>query len=289
MPTRFAHGIGCPVIPVQHHYAHVLACMADNEVAAPALGFAWDGTGWGPDGTVWGGEALRITESGFERVAWLRPFPLPGGDTAVREPRRAALGAVFEAAPDAAETVGPFSDVERRVLLTMLRRGVNVTATSSAGRLFDAVAALLGLAAVSRFEGEAALALEFAARGSSGDEVYPFEAVTAPGGDAWSLDWRPMIRSVHADQARGVPRGDIALRFHNTLVEMIVDVAQRCALPAVLLSGGCFQNRRLTERAVARLREEGFQPYWHRRIPPGDGGLAVGQILAAGRVLAAGG
>jgi hydrogenase maturation protein HypF len=287
--TQFARAIGCEVVAVQHHYAHVLACMADNDLAPPVLGFAWDDAGHGQDGTVWGGEALRVGEGGFRRFAWLRPFPLPGGDRAALEPRRSALGALYETDPAAAEALALFTPADRAVLLSMIRRRVNTPLTSSAGRLFDAVAALVGFPAFRRFEGETAMALEFALRGLEGDERYDFTvgpAESEAGGDggAWLLDWRPLLAGVMADVAHGVARGAIALRFHNTLAEMIVEVARRCGLPAVALSGGCFQNRYLTERAVTRLAEEGFRPYWHRRIPPGDGGLAVGQLVAsAGR------
>jgi len=288
LSTRFARDDGRPVIAVQHHYAHVLACMADNELAPPVLGFAWDGTGHGLDGTVWGGETLLVSDRGFRRVAWLRPFPLPGGDQAAREPRRSALGALHELDPALAERSPLFGDAERAVLLSMIRRRLRTPLTSSAGRLFDAVAALLGFSGAVRFEGEAAMGLEFALRGLEGGERYDFTIEPAPvpeGDSACVLDWRPMLGQMLADVARGEARGEISLRFHNTLAEMIVATALRRGVEAVALSGGCFQNRVLTERAVRRLREEGFRPHWHRRLPPGDGGLAVGQILAAARSL----
>jgi hydrogenase maturation protein HypF len=285
--SRFAREAGRTVVAVQHHHAHVLSCMADNDLEPPVVGFAWDGTGLGTDGTIWGGESLRVSAEGFARVAWLRPFPLPGGDQAVRQPRRSALGVLHALDAALAERSPLFAPGERAVLLSMIRSGLNTPLTSSAGRLFDAVAALVGFSGPARFEGEAAMGLEFAMRGLAGDARYDFELTPAAGGGtpAWILDWRPMLRQVIADVARGLGRGEVALRFHNTLAEMIVAVALRCGLPAVALSGGCFQNRALTERAVRRLREEGFRPYWHRRVPPGDGGIAVGQILAAARAV----
>lgn len=285
--SSYARAAGPPIVAIQHHYAHVLACMADNELAPPALGFAWDGTGLGTDGTIWGGETLLVSQSGFTRRAWLRPFPLPGGDRAAREPRRSALGALYEIDPAAAEASSFFRPAERAVLLAAMRGEIQSPRTSSAGRLFDAVAALVGLGSFSRFEGEAAMALEFALRGLAGDGRYEFDiAPDADGG--WVVDWRPALEGVRADVAAGVARGSISLRFHNTLAEIIVAVAHRCGIADIALSGGCFQNKYLTERAVARAREEGFSPHWHRRIPPGDGGLAVGQILGAARALAAG-
>jgi hydrogenase maturation protein HypF len=283
-PTQWARGQAGPVVAVQHHHAHVLSCMADNEIGPPALGIAWDGSGWGGDGTVWGGEGLRILDGGFERVAWLRRFPLPGGETAVREPRRSAAGALhallgarlFE---DGEPALALFTPAERGPLRRMLERGVNCPLTSSAGRLFDAVAALAGLHPVARFEGQAALALESALAGQAGDAVYPFEVRPADGG--WVVDWGPMLDEVRRSARAGAAPGPIALAFHNTLVEMIVAVAARAGEPRVLLTGGCFQNLYLSERAIRRLREEGFEPYWHRGIPPNDGGIAVGQALAA--------
>jgi len=285
--TLYARSTGRPVLAVQHHHAHVLACMADNVLGPPALGFAWDGAGLGPDGTIWGGESLLVTEDDCKRVAWLRPFPLPGGERAMREPRRSALGALFAVDPAAAETLPLFEPAERDALLSALRRGVRSPLTSSAGRLFDAVAALVGLGAVSRFEGEAAMRLEFALRGLSGDEAYAFAVAAA--GEGAVLDWQPVLEGVRSDHARGVDRGRISLRFHNALAECVVAVARRCGVEDVVLTGGCFQNKYLTERAVARLRAEGFHPHWHRRVPPGDGGIAVGQILGAARALAKGG
>jgi hydrogenase maturation protein HypF len=297
--TRLARRRHEAPLEVQHHHAHVLACLADNETDPPALGFAWDGTGYGLDRTIWGGEALDVTPTGFTRFAWLHPFPLPGGDRAVREPRRSALGALYAARPAAAESLALFAPIDRALLLAMIRRGTNTVLTSSAGRLFDAVAALAGLVPVAQFEGQAAMALEFALQGLSGDDRYEFELSAAtpadqaeepasgPAAGAWTLDWRPMLRAVARDLAQGAAPGPVSLRFHNTLVEMMVAAAQRSGRETVALSGGCFQNRYLTERAVRRLRESGFRPLWHRRLPPGDGGLAVGQVLAAAQRLAA--
>ena len=289
--TRWARLSGYRVIPVQHHHAHVLAGMADNELEPPVLGIAWDGSGYGPDGAVGGGEALRVGAAGFDRVAWLRTFPLPGGEKAVRQPRRAAVGALHELLGDrlfedgADPALDLFSLSERRLLRAMLHKRLNCPLTSSAGRLFDAVAALVGFHPVATFEGQAAAALEFALDGIEGDAAYPFEVRRADGG--FVLDWGPMLQAVRRDVRGGVAAGSIALRFHNTLAEMIVAAATRAGQHRVVLTGGCFQNAYLTERAIRRLREEGFTPYWHRRIPPNDGGIAVGQALAAGRVLGA--
>jgi hydrogenase maturation protein HypF len=278
-----------PLIRVQHHYAHVLSCMAENELEPPILGVAWDGTGYGLDGTVWGGEWLRINDESFERVAHLRTFRLPGGEQAVREPRRAALGLLYELFGDALFTkadlplLQAFSAHERLVMHAMLQRGINAPATSSAGRLFDAVAAIVGLRQEWRYEGQAALELECALAGVETDESYPVRLSARH--IRQIVDWEPMVDAMLADVRRGLPTGFVAAKFHNTLAEMIVAIAEWAGEERVVLSGGCFQNRYLTERAVARLRAAGFRPAWHQRIPPNDGGIALGQALAAARVI----
>jgi hydrogenase maturation protein HypF len=274
------------IVKVQHHVAHVFGCMAENHLAPPALGVAWDGTGYGLDGTIWGGEFFSVAADGVRRVATFRPFGLPGGDQAIREPRRTAAAVLFAMQGAEAfeqEDLAPIRDlsaVERRALCRMLERGVNTPATSSVGRLFDAVAALAGLRQRVRYEGQAAMELEFAIDGRDSGGHYPFEWLDAgPPGPAL-LDWRPMMAALVADVRGGVGVSAVAARFHRTLAEMIVYVAVRQGIESVVLSGGCFQNRRLTELAVSRLREAGCRPYWHQRIPPNDGGIALGQIAA---------
>jgi hydrogenase maturation protein HypF len=287
LSTRHAVATGLPVVRVQHHYAHVLACMAENGLGAPVLGVSWDGTGYGLDGTVWGGEFLRITAVGFDRVAHLRLFPLPGGDLAVKEPRRTAVGLLYEMQGDQFVTreelapVRSFAPRERALLARTLARRLNAPLTSSAGRLFDAVAALLGLRLTTLFEGQAAMELEWAMQGVVTDESYPFRFEPKDG--SMVLDWEPLIRSLLTDLGAAVPVAVMSARFHNTLAEMIVAVAERVGEPKVTLTGGCFQNRYLTERAVRRLIEAGYSPHWHQRVPPNDGGIALGQILAAAR------
>lgn len=292
LSTRQAHELGLPIVAVQHHHAHVLSCMAENEIDGPVLGIAWDGTGLGTDGTVWGGEFLYVGdrpstgESPFERVAHLRTFRLPGGDAAAREPRRAAIGVLHElygagllAHGDLAPIVAS-SPGERSVMLSMLERGINSPVTSSAGRLFDAIASIAGLRQVTRHEGQAAMELEHALAGLRIDESYPMRVCT---GNPLVVDWEPMIKTAIDDVRTGVEAGVIAARAHNGFVESMVEVAVRVGCERVVLTGGCFQNRYLTERAIARLREEGLTPYWHQRMPPNDGGIALGQIAAAAR------
>lgn len=287
LSTRFARQEAVPVTPVQHHYAHVLSCMADNDLEGEVLGVAWDGSGYGLDGTVWGGEFLRITTTSFRRFAHLRTFRLPGGDAAVREPRRTAVALLYEIFGEAlfdlegVAPLGAFTPPDLRVLRRMLARGINAPLTSSAGRLFDAVAAIARVRQLARFEGQAAMDLEFAIGDVQTADSYPF--LVSAGASAQVVDWEPTIRGVLADVQDGVPVARIAARFHNTLAEAIVAVATRAGDERVVLTGGCFQNCYLTERAVHCLRAAGFRPYWHQRIPPNDGGIALGQIVAATR------
>ncbi len=331
LSTRFAEKTGLPLVRVQHHYAHVLSCMAENELTDSVLGVAWDGTGFGLDGTVWGGEFLRVTAASFLREAHFRAFRLPGGEIAIREPRRAAVGLLYDLLGDGLleldhlEFLASFSPSERRNLLAMLERKLNSPLTSSAGRLFDVVSALLGLRQENSFEGQAAMSLEFALEGIQTDESYPFglsrdPVVSAQGvsadtdnpraygaggsfdghpppaektlgsagrpmneGSPLVIDWGPAVRCILDDIQRGLAVGLISARFHNTLVETILAVARTVGEERVVLSGGCFQNRYLTERSVKLLEKEGFRPYWHQRVPPNDGGISLGQVMAANR------
>jgi hydrogenase maturation protein HypF len=297
LSTTFAKESGKKVVGVQHHIAHVLSCLAENEIEPPALGVSWDGTGYGTDGTIWGGEFFQIADNKVERIAHLRPFRLPGGDKAVREPRRAAIGLLYELFGEAAfemTHLPPFQDiaaVELSALKGMLRRKLNSPQTSSIGRLFDAVASLANLRQTMRFEGQAAMELEFALEGVETDECYelqiaaredarPAKSAIRNPQSALVLDWSPMIAAIFSDVQNGVAGGRISAKFHNALAEAVVAVAKRAGERRVLLSGGCFQNCYLTERIVKRLCAEQFQPYWHQRVPPNDGGIALGQIVA---------
>ncbi len=297
LSTKHAKTMAVPLAPVQHHYAHVLSCMAENELEGPVLGVSWDGTGLGLDGTIWGGEFLvvdgwpesRGASLPFIRFAHLRHFRLPGGDAAVKQPRRAALGLLWEIFGERLfeheETRfvrQHSSDLELKMIRQMLANGVNAPLTSSAGRLFDAVASILGLRQRSHFEGQAAMELEFAIRpGVEAD--YGIKLLEK---GALMVDWQPMMLQMLEELRRGesVPR--MAAKFHNTLAEMIVAVARRAEREHVVLTGGCFQNKYLIERSARRLRQEGFRPFWHQRIPPNDGGVALGQVVGAARARA---
>jgi hydrogenase maturation protein HypF len=297
LPAAGAEVIARPAkFTVQHHVAHVLSCIAENEVPLPALGVAWDGTGYGADGSVWGGEFFLVTEKSVERVAHLRPFRLPGGDRAIKEPRRVALGLLYELYGESAfemEHLAPLRaipPVEMMTLRGMLQRRFNSPLTSSMGRLFDAVASLTNLRQQIRFEGQAAMELEFAAEKSRTEMAYelrlsggvtPFKSEIQNPRSKIILDWALLALSVLADATGGADMAEISAKFHNALAESVVAVAKKIGETRVVLSGGCFQNRYLSERTVARLRAEDFQPYWHQRVPPNDGGIALGQVYAA--------
>jgi len=271
-------------ITIQHHVAHVAACMAENHLTDPVLGVAWDGTGLGTDGTIWGGEWILAQQGNFRRIGSLRNFRLPGGDRAVREPRRSALGVLYELFGETLFTrqglipAESWTAAERKNLHRMLAQHLNTPVTSSAGRLFDAVAAIVGLRQQSRYEGQAAMELEFAA-GEGNAEPYPCTLQQST--DPWTIDWETMMLHILEDRTRAVPASTIAARFHAGLAAMIVSTARYVGVERVALSGGCFQNRLLTELTVRGLEDAGFRPYWHQRIPPNDGGIALGQIAAA--------
>jgi hydrogenase maturation protein HypF len=265
--------------------------MAENELEGTVLGVAWDGTGYGPDGTIWGGEFLKTDATSFRRAASFRTFRLPGGSATVKEPGRTAVGLLYEMVGDRLfdrvdlPWLRSLSASERTVLRTMVVRGVHSPRTSSAGRLFDAVASIIGLRQRVSFEGQAAMELEFAIGDERTEEAYPFEIRDDAGAIHESplriIDWEPMMRVILDEVRAGVAAGRISAKFHNTLAEIIVDVARRVGEDRVVLTGGCFQNRYLTERAVRRLEAAGFRPYWHQRVPPNDGGIALGQVFAA--------
>ncbi|HEY1583502.1 MAG TPA: hypothetical protein VGF73_10435, partial [Chthoniobacterales bacterium] len=268
-------------VGVQHHWAHIASCMAENEVTPPVLGVAWDGTGYGTDGTIWGGEFFLVGEDSCRRAAHFRTFRLPGGDAAVREPRRSALGMLFEIFGEEVwgreDLLRDFTTGELKTLRGMLGGRVNSPLTSSAGRLFDGVAALAGLRTRTSFEGQAAMDLEFAIDPAV-TESYP---VTLREGEPIVIDWERAVRALLAERGPEMEAGAIAARFHHMLRDTVVIVARHFGQSKVVLSGGCFQNRYLTEQVIDRLTNSGFTPCWQARVPPNDGGIALGQIWLA--------
>jgi hydrogenase maturation protein HypF len=270
-----------PLVRVQHHHAHVATVMAEHALEGPILGFAWDGTGYGRDGTIWGGEALRCEGAEYTRAAHMRTFALPGGEKAMHEPRRCALGLLHEILGKEAERFAAiwFKPDESAALVQMLERGVNCPRTSSMGRLFDAVATLCGLPQVTSFEGQAAMSLEFLADKSE-QLAYPIP-LKYDEKQVLVADWEPMIRIMLADLVRQLPVNVISTRFHNALADLALNIAKSVELNNVVLSGGCFQNALLTELVYDRLHTAGYSVILPKEVPTGDGGIALGQIYIA--------
>ena len=287
--SKFARSTGIPFIEVQHHYAHIASCMAENQLEGKLLGVSWDGAGYGLDGNIWGGEFLLTNESSFERIATFRSFRLPGGEKAVKEPRRIALGILYEMYGSDIFlrhdliSIQAFTLAELDILKQMFVRNVNTPVTTSAGRLFDGIASLVGLTQIVNYEGQAAMELEFLTTGIKTDTRYQY-SINSNTQSQITIDWSWIITEVLEDIRQNIHLSIIAAKFHNTLVEIIVAVAMKIKQNRVILSGGCFQNTYLTEHTVKRLREEGFHPYWHQRVPPNDGGIALGQVYAALRM-----
>ncbi|MBI5445860.1 MAG: carbamoyltransferase HypF [Deltaproteobacteria bacterium] len=301
-----------PRVAVQHHHAHLASCMAENGLEGEVIGVIFDGTGLGTDGTIWGGEFLVGGYGGFERRGRFRPVPLPGGDAAVREPFRMALSYLNDVyGRGLFELPLPFLDAipkgERAIFLTMLERRLNSPLTSSCGRLFDAVAALLGLRSRVSYEGQAAIELEALAERCETAEAYPFRVDAGssvlgprssenrqpitdnpkPSSPCLEVDFRPMLAGLVRDLAGGTPAAELARRFHDTLAGAVGEACQilreGTGLGRVALSGGVFQNRLLTEGVLRLLAARGFQVFTQRLVPPNDGGLALGQAVIAGR------
>lgn len=279
--SRCAASDGARPLRIWHHHAHILACQLDNAHFGPVLGVSWDGTGLGPDGTLWGGEFLYVDGARFRRLGHLRPFALPGGTAAIGEPLRVAAVLLFETFGEVLPAAGAFVDEAVRAAAGRWLRLDPALAPRScgAGRLFDGFAALLGLADRNRYEGQAAMCLEAAAVVRESDGGYDCRLIE--GGGGLLIDWRPVVAAVVEDLQKGTAVAAIASRVHDALARAIVGAAARLDIATVALSGGCFQNRRLAETAASGLRAGGHRVLRHCRLPPGDGGIAAGQALAA--------
>jgi hydrogenase maturation protein HypF len=281
LSTAYAHDLdGVVTVGVQHHHAHIAACLAENGHDGPVVGVAFDGLGYGSDGTVWGGELLVADLCDFRRVDHLAPVPMPGGTAAIREPWRMAAAYVDhvygDGRPDLAVTRRHTQWVD---VVRLSRTGLRSPLTSSAGRLFDAVAAIVGARDRITYEGQAAVDLEQLADPSVGD-AYPVPAGAGLRGAA-----EPLLRAVVDDVLAGRDERTIAARFHNGLadatVSAVCDAAGREGLDTVALSGGVFQNVVLLERILTGLSAAGLRSLVHRQVPPNDGGLCLGQAAVA--------
>ncbi len=287
LSTRWARQqTGVPVVAVQHHHAHIVSAMAEHKLEGRVIGVACDGTGYGPDGTVWGGEVLTADAGGFERAAHLACVPMPGSAAAIKEPWRMAMSYLHDAYGDAwpeleLPLLNEVGETKTRVVGEMIVKRVNSPLTSSLGRLFDGVAALAGVRSRVNYEGQAAMELEMAAAGAT-EESYEFDW---EGSDPIRILPAPIIRGVVEDLALRVPLPIVSARFHNTVVQVLAEVCARIGreqgLKRVVLSGGVFQNARLLEGITPALAARGFEVYSHCRVPTNDGGIALGQAVAA--------
>ena len=283
LSTAFARETGLPAVAVQHHHAHIASCLAENGIAGKVIGVSLDGTGYGTDGAIWGGEFLLADMGSFERMAHLRYVGMPGGDRAAMEPWRMAASYLFDA--DGCNFIGDYrklfpsvSDEQLSLILAALEKGINTPMTSSAGRLFDAVAALCGLCAAMTFEAEAAMRLE----SLCGDpfSVQPY---------AWTpgdrIDLRDMMTRIAGDRLKNEDPSLIATRFHATVIDIITGTCMRLrdttGVDSVVLSGGCFQNRCIFTGAVQQLQDNHFTVFTHHQVPCNDGGIALGQLAFA--------
>lgn len=285
--TRYAleraAAAGVETVAIQHHHAHLASCMAEHGLVEPVIGVAFDGAGYGEDGTVWGGEFLVGGLRSVRRAAHLRPVALPGGDKAAREPWRMAVSHLFDAGSSIAAIEARVGKFPARTITRMIERGLNAPPTSSVGRLFDAIAAIAGVRDSTTFEGQAAMQLEWLAGQVGPDSGYPHELQQAA--DGLVIDTRPMIAAAWQDAGRCLSLGTIARRFHVGLADMVLNVCRRVrdetGIDAIVLSGGVFLNVILTIACEERLSGAGFRVYRHRVVPPGDGGVSLGQLAIA--------
>lgn len=280
-------------VAVQHHHSHMASCMIDNGLSGPVIGVVFDGTGYGPDGTIWGGEFLVGDYTGYRRAGHLRTFRLPGGDAAIREPARIALGLLHTQLGVAARhlplgVLQRYEPFELDVLAKMVERGINSPVTSSMGRLFDAVSSLLGVCAEVDYEGQAAIELEQLIAWDL-TPCEPWPVLTFEEDDQLVIDYQPWLAELLEDLlVRKYPIPFISRRFHETIVRAIVEVCDRIrelsGLAEVVLSGGVFLNQQIVIQAEQELAARGFSVYTHHRVPPTDGGISVGQAVIAGSV-----
>lgn len=294
--TQYASALGgVNRIGVQHHHAHIASCMVENDCRGPVIGVAFDGTGYGTDGHIWGGEFLLADYAGFTRLAHLEEIRLPGGDRAIRHPWRCAAAYLWRVYGERAsllelDVVRQSSPQEWAIMIRMLETGFQAPLTSSAGRLFDAVAALLGVRRDVQYEAQAAIELEMAAEDRPAKDIYPFRLREGDG--PMVVETSGIITGIIEDVEHGVGTAVSSAKFHATMAEVIRETCRRIrartGVSDVALSGGVFQNLRLLTETHDRLASDGFSVYRQTRVPPNDGGIALGQVAVAGAVLSTG-
>ena len=283
--THMTKNSDLPVARIPHHLAHVLNVALENKIEGRYIGVSWDGAGYGTDGSVWGGEFLQVDGRYWSRLAHWRPLPLPGNEAAIRQPGRIALAILREISKpevyfdDAVLRKLGIDSNKAQLVLQMVERDINTPVTSSAGRLFDSAAALLGLCRNNSFEGRAAMRLEATARGNDTTDIYAFNISTAT--HPWIIDWQPLFTALQNDIVRGKTVDYCAAVFHNTMAAAITEVIQKTGEKTIVLAGGCFQNRILILKTTELLEKSGCEVYRGSKISPNDGSLAIGQIVAA--------
>lgn len=278
-----------PLMPVQHHHAHVAACMADNQITGKVIGIAFDGSGFGPDGTVWGGEFLVADYRGYTRFGHFQRLPMPGGELAIRKPYRLAIAylrTLLGSAPHLPFMEG-ISATETNMVLQQLEQGINAPLTSSCGRLFDAVSVLLGICKTITFEGQAAIELEMSSASTGSSDVFPYYVERIDG--VWQVHLRPMVEEIIEQMTSGASISSIGETFHSTVASIAASVAslisQETGIDDVVLSGGCFQNRLLLEKTTTSIKKAGMKVFTHERAPCNDGGISLGQAAIAAHLL----
>jgi len=322
LATKYAQELGesgIKLVPVQHHHAHIASCMADNGLESPVIGVAFDGTGMGVDGNIWGGEFLVADYRNFRRAGHLEYLPLPGGAAAIKKPYRTAIGYILTLLGENAlnaviaalngvkgkqsplASIGQVTEIEVELIKRQIERKINSPLSSSMGRLFDAISALLGIRSEINYEGQAAVELEMAAYPSviarhvpsgareldeaiyGAQESYPYRIVEDEG--IKNVQLRDLLSAVIEDLHQGIPKGRISVKFHNSVARMINEmchsIADEIGVNQVALSGGVFQNRLLLRKTVSLLESSGFQVFTHRQVPCNDGGISLGQAVIA--------
>lgn len=279
------------LVPVQHHHAHIVSCMVDNSIETPVIGVAFDGTGYGSDGHIWGGEFLVADYKGFERIGQLEYLPLPGGHAAIKRPYRTSIGYLLELLGESSlnpelDLLKEIDAAEVELITQQVRSGLNSPLTSSMGRLFDAVSALIGVRHMIDYEAQAAIELEVAAleeSGSAGDEYYPYIVVEQD--EVFSIRLEKLISTLVEDLYQGISKGTISAKFHNSVAQMVFEmcrlIAQKKKINQVALSGGVFQNRLLLTKVITLLEDAGFSVLIHKQVPCNDGGISLGQAVVA--------
>ena len=292
LSTKYAQQLaeeqGLSLVPVQHHHAHIVSCLVENGVEEPTIGVAFDGTGYGSDGRIWGGEFLVADYHHFQRVGHLQYLPLPGGAIAIKKPYRIAIGYLLtllgeDALWQGLPLLNEVEKLEYELIKSQVERGLNAPITSSCGRLFDAVSALVGIRDIIDYEGQAAVELEMIASEDTFQDGYPFTIARQEEGRIILL--KELFQAILSDLRQGVKVAHISLRFHNTIVQMVAQMCQLIAeatnISNVALSGGVFQNRLLLRNTVATLERAGFTVFTHRQVPCNDGGISLGQAVIA--------